>query len=474
MAQIKYVVISDMHLGAENSLLTNLIPGGYQTDNTKPSPVLIKLVEGLRELISKNSPDHKPKLVLNGDLMEFALTSVNNASMAFQRFIELVMPEDESQCLFDSEIIFLAGNHDHNIWETSRYNYYVHLLKEAKPGEKINQLSHVTNLFEAPYIECHLLTALVQMYPHLKAKNVLINTAYPAFAVQHEQKDKCLIISHGHYIESMYSLMTVLDEMIFPDRVKPSLFQDLESENFAWIDFFWSTMGRSGLVGRDVQLLYDKMQDNSEVQRIISQIAKSLSMKQKNFVVRWIEFNLLKEVMKLTLGKQASKERNQGSILSGDALEGLKKLMEVYMLNQIKFELNKAVPSDMTFLFGHTHKPFGEYMDFLGYNGKVRVFNTGGWVVDTTEQMNYHGGTVLLVDDELDVVALKLYHEGNYQPSFMICDHDKKFHENNFYNCLVEDIRFDKEPWTSLAHTIEMEVNLRHQYLKEIIKSNSL
>jgi metallophosphoesterase superfamily enzyme len=35
MANIKYVVLSDLHIGAENSLMTNLYPDTYETDPTK-------------------------------------------------------------------------------------------------------------------------------------------------------------------------------------------------------------------------------------------------------------------------------------------------------------------------------------------------------------------------------------------------------------------------------------------------------
>ena len=41
--------------------------------------------------------------------------------------------------------------------------------------------------------------------------------------------------------------MTTLKNLIFPklETRHPKIW-DLESENFAWIDFFWSTLGRSG------------------------------------------------------------------------------------------------------------------------------------------------------------------------------------------------------------------------------------
>ncbi len=474
MSQIEFVVLSDLHLGAENSLLTNLKIGGYQTDTLHPSPVMIKLVECLREVLKQNNSSSKPKLVLNGDLMELALTSMNDASMAFQRFIELTMPEDESMMMFDKEIIFLAGNHDHNIWESSRYSHFIKLLGGMKPGEKIEQLVHVTKMFEVPPMTSELLTSLVQMYPHMKERGVNIKTAYPAFAHLHNQKDKCVIFSHGHFIESMYSIMTSLDEMLFPDRPRPTSLNDIETQNFAWIDFFWSTMGRSGIVGRDIQLLYDKMQDNTQVERIIDTFAKSIAMKKKNCIIRWLEYKVLKEVMQLTIVKQASKEKDQEGILTSDCLSGLKRYMEVYIRNQLEFELNSNIPSDITFLFGHTHKPFLQFMDFIGFNGKVKVINSGGWVVDTTDTMPFHGGSILLVDENLDTVSLNMYKEGKYKPGFEVSTSDNDWDKNELYKCLEENLDFNKEPWSGFERMVEIEVNLRHEYLKEIIKSDSI
>lgn len=474
MAQIEFVVLTDMHLGAENSLLTNLVEGGYQTDNLKASPVMIKLVDCLRQVLIMNPSEIKPKLVLNGDLMELALTTTNDASMAFQRFIELTMPEEESKMLFDPEIIFIPGNHDHHLWESSRYNSFIKSLQEMKVGEKINPLIHVTKMFDPPQLISELLTSLIQMYPHLKQKNVNIKTVYPAYAHLHQKKDKCVIFSHGHFIESMYSIMTSIDEMLFPDRPKPSSLNDLEAQNFAWIDFFWSTMGRSGIVGKDVQLLYDKMQDGNEVERIIESFAKNIAMKKRCKLIAWIEWKFLKEIMQLTLAKQAKKERNESGILSDDCLSGLKKYMEVYIRNQLDFELQSNIPSDITFLFGHTHKPFLQYMDFLGYNGKVKVINSGGWVVDTTEVMSFHGGSILLVDDNLDTVALRMYNEGEYKPRIEIVKHGDHYDDTDLFRLLSENLDFSKEPWRSFEEIVEVEVNLRHKYLKEIIKSNAL
>ena len=103
MPDVRFVCLSDTHFGASNSLLTNLKPDGSEVDPTEPSPVLVQLIACLRELISKNDNSQPPILILNGDILELALTTDNIAAMAFERFIEQIMPSN-SQALFNGTI----------------------------------------------------------------------------------------------------------------------------------------------------------------------------------------------------------------------------------------------------------------------------------------------------------------------------------------------------------------------------------
>ena len=90
MPDIRYVCLSDMHLGAQNSLLTNLTPNNKSSDTSVASPVLTALVECLKELIARNENNEKPTLILAGDILELALTTDNLAAMAFERFVDWI------------------------------------------------------------------------------------------------------------------------------------------------------------------------------------------------------------------------------------------------------------------------------------------------------------------------------------------------------------------------------------------------
>lgn len=470
MPDIRYVVFSDMHLGAENSILTNLVPETYETDTSKASPVMIKMVECLRNIISKNEGTQKPTLILNGDLMELALTSTNNASMAFERFVELVMPEN-GELLFDKKIYFLSGNHDHNLWERSRNYKYTEYLKTLKEGEPIRNEIHTTSLFTPDEVIENLLTVLVQRNAHLN--DVTVNAVYPAHAVLSDDKQKCVVFCHGHYVESMYSLMTSLNSSIFPDRKMPQTLEELETENYAWVDFFWSTLGRSGSVGKDISLIYDKMQDPEEVKILINNIATSFTAAKKNIIMRWVEKEVLEEILTLTVGRLASSERNEPDVvLTPDATAGLKRLMEIFILGQLKTELNGVVPPDVSFIFGHTHKPFQKAIEFEGYANPVKVYNSGGWVVDTMQPQPLHGGSVVLVDEHMDVVSLQFYKEGKIEVTLEeIKDANEK--SCDFYERIQKLIDMQQEPWAGFSAIAEKEVKLRHKNLAAIAKSNN-
>src|SRR5438045_9045218 len=118
-----------MHLAVDNSVLTRIQPDSIEIDPTQPDPVLSQLVACLRELIAHNESKEKPTLILNGDILELALAETNEAAMVFERFIELIFPED-GEALFDKNILYLPCNHDHIIWENARETQYVNRSEE--------------------------------------------------------------------------------------------------------------------------------------------------------------------------------------------------------------------------------------------------------------------------------------------------------------------------------------------------------
>src|SRR5262245_24661968 len=95
MPDVRYICLSDTHLGADTSLLTTLDASGH-VDPSRPSETLVCLAACLRSLAESNQGPEKPALVLNGDVLEMALATTNVAVMSFQRALELLLPRNET------------------------------------------------------------------------------------------------------------------------------------------------------------------------------------------------------------------------------------------------------------------------------------------------------------------------------------------------------------------------------------------
>jgi UDP-2,3-diacylglucosamine pyrophosphatase LpxH len=474
MPDIKYVCLSDMHLGAQNSLLTNLEPNNQKSDTRVASPVLRGLIECLRELISQNQSGAKPTLLLGGDILELALTTDNQAAMAFERFIELIWPAPEAEQLF-GEILYLPGNHDHHLWETARETQYVTYLREQKkPGEFLEIPWHATSMFTPRAVPSVFLNGIIHRYTHLAQKQ--IGTIYPNLGLLSADEHRCVVITHGHFMETMYLLMSTMRGLMFPDSPKPELTWDYESENFAWIDFFWSTMGRSGSVGPDVEIIYDKLQDQKQLLKLVSNLATGLARKPNRASWKnWLEARMLKKVLTLILFAASKAERNQpgNEALTPDTIKGMEAYLNGPVLKQIVVERNGNIPQDMSVVFGHTHKPFQVQRDFHQYQPGVNVYNTGGWVVDTVDLQSSHGGAVVLLDEQLNMTSLRMYNESADPSKYAVTvqtatppnDEPNPLHER-----VSQLVEASKNPWKSFSETVAAEVPRRVENLKSKIK----
>ena len=101
MTDIRYVILSDLHFGAENSVLTALNErpasagsAGFSADPQRPSPLLSGLIGGLRELT--RGQDRPPTLILAGDILDLALSLDEVCAMVFRLFAHLAFADGSS------------------------------------------------------------------------------------------------------------------------------------------------------------------------------------------------------------------------------------------------------------------------------------------------------------------------------------------------------------------------------------------
>ncbi len=418
MPEIRYLILSDLHLGAANSILTELSADARTTIPDQASELLTQLARCLVELATFNSPSAKPTLILNGDCLELALAGTNQAAMTFQRFLALTFPPSgaaagtsASRC--NETVYCLPGNHDHHLWNLAREAQYIeNYIERRKPGEPLQPEFFATNMFmnaKLNPVPSGFLNAVARQLGLKEGPSFL--TVYPNLALLDPARDRCVVIHHGHYVESIYSLISTVNKTLFPHSPPPDKIWDLESDNGAWVDFFWSTLGRSGQAGQDVEVIYDKMQSKPAFAGLMQNLAAAIA--PPGHFLSALKRPLVSWILRGTVGRLAMREvQDPGGPLGADATAGLSAYVEKYIHAEILRGNGGKIPADTTFIFGHTHKPFETQMAFRGFPQPVKVLNSGGWVVDTLTTEPLHGGAVIVIDDELNVASVRMYQEG--------------------------------------------------------------
>jgi hypothetical protein len=458
--------------------------GQPQIDPLNPSPVMGELMNCLRYLISLNQDQsRKPTLILLGDILELALANDNVAAMVFERFLELAMPAGGE--LFE-RMVYIPGNHDHHLWESARETQYVlNYLAHTRPQDDLRIPWHTTHIFmdddPNPPVPSFFLNGLVHRCDRLK--NFNINTGYLNYGLR--QGQRWVIFHDGHFVESIYQLMTTLKDLIFPPQQRPTEMKvwDLEAENFAWIDFFWSTLGRSGEFGKDVEIIYDKMLDETQFRKLIENLATGLAAKYgilDTDLSGWLGNKITRAIVDALVRRLVYPERQNEQLLSQDAEKGLLDYVDGPLKIQIDEECKTRhlyFPEEVTFVFGHTHKPFEEPRTFPNLGNGVPVYNTGGWVVETKDPAPLHGGAAGLLNDNLDVTSLRLYNEADDPAKYRVKVYEvpqSRQGHSDFFNKLSELVQPDEPPWAGFSHTIAEEVPARRQILLAKIASQGL
>jgi hypothetical protein len=466
VADIRYVCMSDLHFGAANSLLSHVPTGGVAVDPTSASPCLTAFVDCLKELVDTNEDKtRRPDLVLNGDILEFALASDNLAAMTFERFIDLAFVQHE---LFD-RVILLPGNHDHHLWESAREKQYAAHIQQLS-GNQLPAPWHATNLSEEGTdvpVESELVVALFAR----RKVNVPVQVRYPTYGVFSPDGSRAAVFHHGHFIEAIYLLMSEVQRLVFPTQPLGEDIWDWEASNFAWIDFFWSTLGRSGAVGTDVGMIYDLLQSPEARDLMAGKLSRAVTTRM-NPVIRGLLSAVIRHEIKTTINgaKQLERANAAAPTLSARGEAGLEKLLEGPLARQISQANSDSLPATTTFVFGHTHKPYQRQYAYPSYPGGVAVYNTGGWVVDEPHPVTAQGAAVVVLDENLNAATVRLYQQtvGDAPPRPVTVD-TVQADGNDLYARLVDSIAPTGDPWAALTAAAAAEVPARIRVLETMI-----
>jgi hypothetical protein len=464
---IRYVCVSDLHLGAPNSLLSEVRPGGDDVDVSRPSDVLVAVAACLHHLVERvNGVDGpRPTLLLNGDVLELALADDDEAIGTFGRFAAQM-----GGCERWDRIVYLPGNHDHHLWETTREQAYAEQVARSSIDAALPDPIHATAVMDdvasdgTPF-RSSLLTAVLESVlddaPDLDVR-------YPLLGLRSDLSDRTVMVHHGHFVEPVYQLMSAIRLTGFPGGEPPRTMADIEAENFAWIDYFWSTLGRSARVGRDVAFVYNMVQDPEAARALVENFARPLAAK----LPWWVPFR--ERTLRWGFGAAADHVLSLERLSAQDpdrADDGdrLRDLLAGPLAAQ--YEVSAASPhrEPVTFLYGHTHMPLGVPVSVGPFAHPVVVHNTGGWVVDEVTPQVGLGGAAVLLDEELRAVRVELFRQ---LPGDEVCGPVVRgcSDAGTFLDEVRTALDLDGPPWRDLQPLVATTMESRRRMVERAIR----
>jgi UDP-2,3-diacylglucosamine pyrophosphatase LpxH len=461
MAPIRHVCVSDLHLGALNSVLTSVGPDGDSVDQSSVSPVLAALCDALRAL--RRSTETAPHLVVLGDLFELALCSTDDAAATFAHMLRGLRPGCPDGAVAP-EIHFLPGNHDHHLWSRARGDCYVEYMTAAPHGQPLIPEPHATHLLPANDGMFSVRDRIVELMAARAdtAVPVRVRQSYPNMGLVGAGGERVVVLSHGHFIEPLYRAMSAFDDVFERRRVMNPTVSDLEAENGAWIDFFWSSMGDSGRFSGWSRDLYESLQSEDAVDAEVRAIRRAILAGRGSWVRRHVESAVVGGMLLGAAKGSLRRERHLSEVLSPNAQAGLDAYLAGPVLAQVAEEVGAA--PEATFVFGHTHKPFAEERHPAGWPRPVPVVNTGGWVVDTEQAEPNKGAGVVLVDEDLNVAVLRCFTQGGGPGADVRIDGPGNGAANPLVDELRDRIDPARDPWRALAQAAhEVEAQRRGQ-----------
>ena len=469
MSGVRYIVLSDVHLGAGNSILTRLAPGQTVADTHDASPALLSLVDCLRALVAGcNGAGRPPTLVAAGDLIDLALSKPDRALPVFGLFTKALLATGDP--VVADELILLPGNHDHLTWDYARERWLEDQMI-ASGGHLSPDAGRHTGpmlLEREPAITSTPLTAL--MRASTQRAGARVRVLYPDLALPSADGRRLVLVTHGHYIDPVCTSMSEFARLFAPHAQLPRDAETLERENWPWIDFFFSSMTRSGKPGALIELVYEALQDEQAFDRLVDTVARNVTIDQgrlKGDAERWA----IKHVTGALVGKiSTARERaNQSGVLSAGARKALATYIGA-LRRRVEADLGE-LPVETSLILGHTHKPFAEpWTDDAWPGGGLAVYDAGGWVVDHHEPRPFVGGGVVLISDDLDVALVRMYQQIADPARWRITVETADGSAGEFADTLRGLIDPDAPPWSTFAAAAAELVVERRQEIEAVLQ----
>jgi hypothetical protein len=138
-------------------------------------------------------------------------------------------------------------------------------------------------------------------------------------------------------------------------------------------------------------------------------------------------------------------ERNEVTLELGDGKPIKFIVKDEYNEKNIYYKNMSKEVRLKSIIYGHTHKPREWPLVVPGVADPIDVYNTGGWIVNHTDIDKNFGASIVLMDDNLNLVSLLVYREDGLDEILVSTNK-----QNEFYNNVKRRIERSPNCWNNL------------------------
>lgn len=450
--RLRYIVISDLHLGEEESLLT------------PPKGKSYSLVEAFSDCLADlvfnfNKEKELPVFIFNGDILGLSFSTYHESLKAFEHFAKAITVQNK---ICDS-VVYIPGNHDHHIWQLAQEEEYQKRLSKRKKGAPIPEMISSTSPLYQDGFASSFFEAFMSNNQEAAPSEFKIH--YPNFLLPSPKSgDPFVLFHHGHFAENTYHFISKAMQALYPELKTPDTLNALEMQNGAWIDFAFSQLGRSGEAGKYFERLMLTLSSEELLKERKNALAENVA-KELNFPYLpfdWMEKILAKRLITNISEKVRSERYRGGTSCSDETMQGLMEYLNLYCHEILKE--NGWKNEQLTFVWSHTHKPF-EKIKKTKKIGQVNMINTGGWTIPPATSPT-HGASIILINKKNEVQALRIFMdtEDGEKGVFKVSQPEGET-ESDFIKSIHDKI-YDKENklipvWAKFKKELETEISRR-------------
>jgi UDP-2,3-diacylglucosamine pyrophosphatase LpxH len=415
---LKLVIISDTHFGDPDCTLF------VRGRNNKPVPG-VKYQQFLKKAGKKND-----YLVLVGDIMDFAISSYEKAYDIARAFFIQIQKDNIAD-----QIIYIPGNHDEDIWHTVEQEVnIIDRIKEGKfprkfkmslPGILDDRVSSKKKQFMLPGIEKRRIKGKIgygglflDTITGKGAKTTRFNFVYPNMYIATDSDS--VLITHGHYFETYWSLLSEWAPDIFGKDLPISMpmpLREMISINFPTNQLSCSGIGQAGTLtdairNTDIDIRHHRLKP---LDRYLKNLAAKLAggrnyswYDPRRFiwvgVGWWVKKQILRSVRTIDEVRYNREFMQKPEVQDRFKRYYQRSCEEIESLNK-KYGYDLPLPSVV--LFGHTHQPSawnsGDMHIEVEEGKTIRLCNTGGWLAKTrvTGEKEFYGAEVFKYQTEV-------------------------------------------------------------------------